>query len=122
MSSASIVTIVSGLVALGCSAAVIASASRKLVTTLRALDDTCRRTDLDRYQHTIEPVSAFQGGEFVHRRLTGMLRADFAPFGAECQRLHAQARALDRRAHYGLLPLAAFGLGCVLYYGFGASP
>jgi hypothetical protein len=96
---------------------VIASASRKLVQTLRELADAARNADPERYQRAIEPVSAFQDGEFVHRRLTGMLRADFAPFGEQCIRLHAQARALDRRAHYGLLPLALFALGCLLYYG-----
>jgi hypothetical protein len=117
MSSASMVAIVSGLAALACSAAVIMPASRTLIATLRALHDAALRSDPERFARSIEPLSAVTAEGFVHRRITGMLRADFTPFGAECVALQRQARALDRRAHVGLVPIAIFALSWLIWYG-----
>lgn len=118
MSSASIVAIVSGLVALACSAAIILPASRGVIASLRALHDAARRQNPDLFARTIEPLSAITSdGGFVHKRITGMLRADFTLFGAECLQLQAEAKRFDRRAHYGLIPIALFALGCLTWYG-----
>jgi hypothetical protein len=120
MSSASIVVVVSGLVAFACSAAIIMPASRGVIASLRALHAAAERKDLERFVRSIEPLSPITSRGFVHKRITGMLRADFAPFGEECLRLQAEAKRFDRRAHYGLIPLAIFALGCLIWYG--ASP
>ena len=116
MASPAIVITVSGLLALACSAALIAPASRGVVATLRALIDAARRADPALFASRIEPGSPFRGERFIHRNITAALRADFAPFGAECQRLQAEARSFDRRAHYGLLPVGAFVLAFLLWY------
>ena len=117
MSSASIVAIVSGLVALGCSAAIIVPASRGVIASLRALHDAARRQNPELFARSIEPLSAITSDGFVHKRITGMLRADFTPFGAECLQLQAEAKRFDRRAHYGLIPIALFAVGCLIWYG-----
>lgn len=108
-----------GLAAFGCSAWVIMPASSSLIATLRTLHEAARRASPELFRSAIEPLSPIQGGRFIHRQISAMLKADFAPFGADCQALQLEARRLDRRAHYGLIPLALFALGALLWYGVG---
>ena len=115
MSGAGVMLVVSGLSAMAWSAMVIAPASARLIKTLRALVDAARHANPELFQSRIEPTNPFHAGGFEHRRITGMLKADLTDFGSECRRLQQHARQLDRRSHYGLLPLAAFALGCVLW-------
>jgi hypothetical protein len=119
MSGASMVVVVSGLVALGWSSWVIMPASSALIITLRKLHEAARRADVALFKSAIEPNSPIQGGRFIHRQIGFMLKADLTLFGADCQALQLEARRLDRRCHYGLIPIGLFALGCALWYGAG---
>lgn len=104
------------LVGLGVVAFVLAGAlgippSRDLVVKLGTLVDMARRADPERFRAQLEPLNPFVNGKFVHKKITGMLRADLSAFGELCQRLQRDARALDRRAHLGLLPIALYLVG-----------
>ena len=119
MSGASMVMVVSGLVAFGAGMSVMWPASSKLIVTLRKLHEAARLGNPELFRSALEPHSAIQGGRFVHRQITFMLKADLAPFGEESQALQLEARRLDRRVHYGLIPLGLFALSCLLWYGAG---
>jgi len=117
--SASMVMVVSGLVALGAGMSVMWPASSALIMTLRKLHEAARRANPELFRSAVEPHSPIQGGRFIHRQIGFMLKADLAAFGADCQAMQAEARRLDRRAHYGLIPIGLFALGCLLWYGAG---
>jgi hypothetical protein len=109
------------MIALGVLALVLGGAltlppSRELVLKLGTLVDMARRADPERFRAQLEPVNPFVGGAFKHKRVTGILRADVSAFGAICQRLQTEARSLDRRAHYGAIPVVLYLLGLGLWY------
>ena len=111
------------LIALG--AGVVASAlagmlfmpvSRELLIKLGTLVDMCRRANPERFAAVLAPHNPFVGGKFVHKRLTAVLKADLGEFGELCQRLQREARALDRKAHIAMWPLALYVVGLGLWF------
>lgn len=90
--------------------------SRELVLKLGTLVDMARRADPERFRTQLEAISPFVGSEFKHSRIKPILRADLSAFGPICQRLQIEARALDRRAHYGAIPVLVYLAGLGVWY------
>jgi hypothetical protein len=90
--------------------------SRELVLKLGTLLDMARRANPELYAQRIEPLSPFAGKQFRFDRIKHLLRADLSEFGALCQRLQRDAKRLDTRAHYGVLPIAAYVLGLCCWF------
>ena len=78
---------------------------------LGTLVDWARRSNPEQFRVQIEPINPFVGNKFKHNRISPMLKTDMAPFGEICQRLHREAKKLDRRAHYALAPMILYALG-----------
>jgi hypothetical protein len=105
--------VVLGVAALIVAAMIGAPPSRELMIKLGTLLDWARRQNPELYAAKIAPLSPFVGKKFKHAKLKGILRADFSQFGETCLRLQRDAKKLDVKAHYGLIPIAVYltGLG-----------
>jgi hypothetical protein len=108
--------VVLGVLAFAAGGALSLPPSRDLVIKLGTLIDWARRTDAERFRTQLEPVNPFVGNAFKHNRIKHILRADLSAFGEICQRLQREARALDRRAHYGAIPVVAYLIGLGIWY------
>jgi hypothetical protein len=86
------------------------------VIKLGTLIDMAERANAALFSEKLAPISPFIGGRFEHRRVTGVLKTDFAPYGEICQRLHREASKLDRRAHIGMAPFGLYLLGAALWW------
>jgi hypothetical protein len=106
-----------GVIAFALGGALSLPPSRELVLKLGTLVDMARRANPERFAAQLEPVNPFVGMAFKHNRIKGILRADMAGFGEVCERLQREARALDRRAHYGAIPVLAYLVGLAVWYG-----
>jgi hypothetical protein len=102
-----------GVAALIAAAMIGAPPSRELMIKLGTLLDWARRQNPGLYAEKIAPLSPFVGKKFKHAKLKGILRADFSGFGETCLRMQREAKKLDVKAHYGLIPIAVYltGLG-----------
>jgi hypothetical protein len=80
------------------------------------LVDMARRANPELFRSQLEPLSPVVGDTFKHNRIAKMLRADLSEFGEICQRLQREARQLDRRAHFGILPILVYLCGLGLWY------
>ena len=105
-----------GVLALMIGGALSLPPSRELVLKLGTLVDMARRADPERFRAQLEPHNPFVGTAFKHNRIKGILRADLSGFGEICQRLQREARALDRRAHYGAIPVLVYLAGLGIWY------
>ena len=86
--------------------------SRELVIKLGTLMDMARRANPELYAARLAPITPFVSPTvFKLQRVTKVLRADVSEFGVICQRLHAEAKRLDRRAHIALVPMILYALG-----------
>jgi hypothetical protein len=86
--------------------------ARELVIKLGTLMDMARRANPELYAARLEPITPFVSPtSFKLQRVTKVLRADVSEFGVICQRLHREAKKLDRRAHYALAPMILYVLG-----------
>ena len=86
---------------------------------LGTLLDWARRENPAAYAARLAPLTPFvgKGGKtFKHSRLKGILRADLAEFGEVCQRLQREARKLDVKAHYGLIPIGVYLTGLAVWF------
>lgn len=104
-----------GVVALGAAALIGLPPSRELMIKLATLLEWAQRQDPQRYAAELKPISPFVGKTFKHSRLKGILRADLSAYGETCQRLQREARRLDFKAHFGLIPLAMYAVGWLLW-------
>jgi hypothetical protein len=105
-----------GVLAFGSAAALGMPPSRELMIKLATLLEWASRQDPDLYARQIAPISPFVGKTFKHSRLKGILRADMSGFGEICLRLQHEARRLDARAHFGLIPIAVYLTGLGLWF------
>jgi len=103
--------LVLGVIASAVSWAIILPPARELRIKLGTLVDMAERGNPDLFRDKLAPISPFAGGRFDHKRVTGILRTDFSPYGEICQRLQRESRALDRRAHVGMIPFGVYLLG-----------
>lgn len=110
------VSVVFGVVAFALAAFIGMPPSRELMLKLGTLLDWARRENPQLYAAQLEPISPFVGKSFKHARLKGILRADLTGFGEICQRLQREAKRLDVKAHYGLIPIAVYALGLAVWY------
>jgi hypothetical protein len=106
------IAIAAGFVAWLISSALWTPPARELVIKLGTLMDMARRANPELYAARLAPITPFVSPTvFKLQRVTKVLRADVSEFGAICQRLHAEAKRLDRRAHYALIPMIVYALG-----------
>jgi len=114
------VTVVLGVIAFVLAALLGMPPSRELMIKLGTLLDWARRTNPELYAARLAPISPFVDTgtrkTFKHSRLKGVLRADLTEFGEICQRLQREARRLDVKAHVGLVPIAVYVTGLVLWF------
>jgi hypothetical protein len=86
--------------------------ARELIIKLGTLMDMARRANPELYAARLAPITPFVSPTvFKLQHVTKVLRADVSEFGVICQRLHAEAKRLDRRAHYSLIPVILYALG-----------
>jgi hypothetical protein len=114
--SATILAAGLGAAAAALSTALFLPQSRGVIASLRALVDALQARDAALFRDTIAPITPFVDGAFVHKRITGMLRADLTAFGPECQALQQEARAFDRRAHLAMIPVLSYLAGLGLWF------
>lgn len=107
------VAIVLGILAVVAAGAIGLPPSRELMIKLATMLEWAARQDPARYAAELEPISPFVGRQFKHSRLKGVLRTDMSAYGEICERLQREARRLDVKAHYGLIPIGVYmaGLG-----------
>lgn len=110
------IAIVLGVIAAAWSTMLGAPPSRELMIKLGTLLDWARRENPAAYASRLAPISPFVGKTFKHSRLKGLLRADLAEFGEVCQRLQREARKLDVKAHYGLIPIGVYLTGLAVWF------
>lgn len=110
------IVVVLGMVAFSLAGALVMPASRELMIKLGTLVSWTQRQNPAAFQARIAPINPFVGTTFVHKRITGMLRADMSEFGPACQQLQREAKKLDRRAHIGMLPIAVYLTGVGLWW------
>ena len=111
-----ILRLVLGAVALILAWMLGAPPSRELMIKLGTLLDWAQRTHPALYAAKIAPISPFVGKAFKHSKLKGILRADMSEFGEVCERLQREARKLDVKAHFGLIPIAVYLTGLGVWY------
>lgn len=111
-----LVLLLLGMVACSIAGAIVMPASRDLTIKLGTLVSWTQRQNPTAFQAKIAPTNPFVGSTFVHKRITGVLRADMTEFGAACQQLQREAKQLDRRAHIGMLPIAAYLAGVAIWW------
>jgi len=110
------ILVVLGVIAAGWSTMLGAPPSRELMIKLGTLLDWARRQNPSLYASRLAPLSPFVGKTFKHNKLKGILRADLSEFGEVCQRLQRDARKLDVRAHYGLIPIGVYLTGLAVWF------
>lgn len=93
-----------------------APVSRDLTVKLGTLNDWTRRTNPELWRERIEPITPFVGKQFKHSRITKLLKADLSQFGETCQRIQRECKALDRRAHFAMIPSVVYLLGVGIWY------
>ena len=108
--------IVLGVIAAAWSTMLGAPPSRELMIKLGTLLDWARRENPAFYAARLAPLSPFVGKTFKHNRLKGILRADLSELSEVCQRLQREARKLDVRAHYGLIPIGVYLTGLAVWF------
>lgn len=111
-----ILRLVLGAVALVLAWMLGAPPSRELMIKLGTLLEWAQRTNPELYAARIAPISPFVGKAFKHSKLKGILRADLSEFGEICQRLQREAKKLDVKAHFGLIPIAVYLIGLGAWY------
>ena len=105
-----------GVIALILATLLWAPPSRELTIKLATLLDWAKRQNPELYAARIAPLSPFVGKAFKPAKLKGVLRADLSEFGEICQRLQREARRLDVKAHYSLIPVAVYLVGLGVWY------
>jgi len=110
------VLVVLGLIAFVLAAMLGMPPSRELMIKLGTLLDWARRENPQLYEERLAPLSPFVGKKFKHSKLKGVLRADLTGFGEICQRLQREARKLDAKAHVGLVPIAVYLTGLIVWF------
>lgn len=89
-----------------------AEPARELTIKLGTLMDWARRTNPELYATRLAPITPFiDAKKFSFPRVTKVLRADLSGFDEISQRLHREAKQLDRRAHYSAIPVVLYALG-----------
>jgi hypothetical protein len=94
-----------------------AEPARELAIKLGTLMDWARRTDPELYGAKLAPITPFiDAKKFSFARINKVLRADLSGFGEICLRLQREAKQLDRRAHYSIIPVAVYALGLAAWF------
>jgi hypothetical protein len=111
-----VLRLVLGAVALIIAWMLWAPPSRELVIKLGTLLEWAQRTHPELYAARLAPLSPFVGKAYKPNKLMGVLRADMTEFGEVCVRLQREARKLDRKAHYAVIPIAVYLIGLGVWY------
>jgi hypothetical protein len=105
-----------GFVACALSWFIIVPTSKVLFLKLGTLSDMTRRAQPALYDERVAAIDPHNGPKFVHKRVTGILRADLSAFGDIPIRLQQEARNLDRKVHIGLIPGGLYFAGVAIWY------
>lgn len=111
-----LVVLVLGAVASALSFALAFPPAREARIKLGTLIDQAERENPQFFRQHLAPINPFAGGRFDHRRVTGILKADFTHYGEISQRLHRELKKLDRRAHVGMIPFGLYLVGAGLWW------
>src|SRR5689334_14963586 len=91
--------------------------ARELIIKLGTLLDMARRANPQLYAERLAPLSPFVSPKvFKMNKVAPVLRADLSEFGAIPQKLQREAKQLDRKAHYALIPGAVYVVGVGVWW------
>lgn len=108
--------VLAGVLAGGWSAMLWAPLAREITIKLATLLDWARRENPSLYAAKLEPITPFVGKRFKANKVNGILKADFSQFGEICQRLQREAKKLDVKAHYAMIPFGVYVVGVAVWY------
>lgn len=102
-----------GWVAMAIGTRMWAEPARELAIKLGTLMDWARRNNPpELYASTLAPITPFiDAKKFSFANVTKVLRADLSQFDEISQRLQREAKKLDRKAHYSIIPVAIYAVG-----------
>ena len=110
--------VLAGVVAGGWSFMLWAPLAREITIKLATLLEWAKRENATVYAAKLEPISPFRGKRFNANKVNGILKADFSEFGDVCQRLQREAKKLDVKAHYAMIPFGSYLVGLAVWYFF----
>jgi hypothetical protein len=105
-----------GVIAMGWTTMLWAPLAREISIKLATLLEWARRENPALYAAKLEPITPFLGQRFKANKVNGILKADFSEFGDVCQRLQREARRLDVKAHYAMVPFGVYLVGLAVWY------